>query len=82
MTFLGEWQLKFFSDITRWFQGPGVLWEPESSWKRSLAQEENQNGIRDLESKKQIKDSSVITKEDFLSRSKNRYSCCISNSLI
>ena len=41
----------------------------------SSAQEGNQNGTPDFEGKKQIKVSSIITKEDFISSLKNRYSC-------
>ena len=29
---------KKFSNITRWFQGPARLWEPQSSWENSSAQ--------------------------------------------
>ena len=32
---------KNFSNITRWFQGPAHLWEPQSSWENSSAQEAN-----------------------------------------
>ena len=52
---------KNFSNIARRFQGLGFLWKPQSSWKRSSAQEANQNDISDLEWKKQIKVSSAIT---------------------
>ena len=58
-----------------WFQGPACLQEPQSSWENSSAQETNQNATSDLEWKKQIKIGSVITKEDFVSSLKNRYSC-------
>ena len=66
---------KTFSNITRQFQGPAFLWEPQSSWKKSSVQEANQNGTFDLEWEKQIKVSSIITKEDFVSNLENRYSC-------
>ena len=65
---------KIFSKITRWFQGPARLWEPQSSWENSSAQEANQNATSDLEWKKQIKVGSVTTKEDFVSSLENRYS--------
>ena len=35
--------LKIFSNITRWFQGPARLWEPQTSWENFSAQEANQN---------------------------------------
>ena len=66
---------KFFSSISRWLQGQAFLWEPQSSWERSSVQEINQNGTPNLEWKNQIKVSSVITKEDFISSLENRYSC-------
>ena len=55
-----------FSSITRQFQGLARLWEPQSSLEKSSAQGANQNDTSDLESKKQIKVGSVITKEDFV----------------
>ena len=64
---------KFFSNIIRWFQGPAFSWESQASWEKSSVQEANQNGISDLEWKKQIKVSSVITKGDFVSSLGDRY---------
>ena len=65
---------KIFSNITRWFQDPAHLWEPQTSWENSSAQETNQNATSDLKLKKQIKVGSVIAKEDFVSSLENRYS--------
>ena len=53
--------------------GPAFSWESQASWKKSSVQEANQNGISDLEWKKQIKVSSVITKGDFVSSLGDRY---------
>ena len=61
--------------MTRWFQGPAFLWELQSNWKKSSAQIANQNGTSDFEWKKQIKVSSVIRKEDFVSGLEDRCSC-------
>ena len=60
-------EFNYFSNITRWFQGPAFFWETQSNWERSSAQEANQNSTPDFEWKKQMKVSSVITKEDFIS---------------
>ena len=73
---------KNFSNITRWFHGPTFLSEPQSSWEKSLAQEANQNDTSDPEWKKQIKVSSAITKEDFVSSLENRYSCWLKLRLV
>ena len=68
-------EFNYFSNITRWFQGPAFFWETQSNQERSSAQEANQNSTPDLEWKKQLKVSSVITKEDFISSLENRWSC-------
>ena len=71
-----QWMaFKIFSNITRWFQGPARLWEPQSRWENSSDQEINQNATSDFEWKKHIKVGSVITKEDLVSSLENRYSC-------
>ena len=66
---------KNFSNITKWFQGPARLCEPQSSWENSSAQEANQNATYDIEWKNQIKFCSDITKKDFVSSLENIYSC-------
>ena len=41
-------RFKNFSNITRWFQIPARLWEPQSSWEKSSAQKSIQNDTSDL----------------------------------